>query len=109
MVCEATDKEAGVAFTDAFMQQLHRADTLLLTFLLLRQLQPLQYVARATTERSIMCVAQLCWDMPCSVALHRKAEKLVKAQSPSSSEKMHVYPKPRVIIFSTLLFCDSFC
>lgn len=72
------------------------ADMLLLTLPLLRQLQPLQYEARVTTQRSSAFILQLCWDTPCSVAifaLRGKAEKPAKAQSLSSSEEMHVYKK----------------
>ena len=74
----------------------YAVDMLPLTPLLLRQPQPLQHEASATTERSGVLDPQPCWDVPCSVgifALCGKAEKPVKAQSPSSSEKMHVYTK----------------
>lgn len=66
-----------------------------LTFLLLRQLQPLLYKARATTAKTLGCSFP-SWDVPCSLAIFApcgKAEKSAKAQSPSSSEKMHIYTK----------------
>ena len=96
MICAPTDKKAGVTFPDVFMHQLHSGHVAA-DF-------PLVKAAPATSirgkgdncERSGMLVPQLCWDMPCSVAIfapHGKAEKPAKAQSPSSSEKMHVYAK----------------
>lgn len=72
-----------------------------MTFLSLGLLQPLQYKTRATILRGLVHLApQLCWNVPCSGPIFApcgKAEKLAKAQSPSSSENMHVYKNQQLL------------
>lgn len=77
------------------MHQLHSGHVAP-TCLLLRQLQPLQYEARVTTERSGTLVSPAV--LGCAL-LHSylcspwESRETSQARSPSSLEKMHVYTK----------------
>lgn len=99
-------RRSGVAFTDALMHQLHSGHVAPIC-LLLRQLQPLRYEARVTTERSGMLVSPAV--LGCALLCGYLCSPWESRDQPSPKSifiredaRLH---KTRVIMFSTLLFC----
>lgn len=111
MICEPTDKEAGVTFTDAFMHQLHSgyvaADSSLV------KAAPTTLIRGKGDNSEVQCAHSpavlghtLLRSYLCSPWESRETSQSPKSIFLRGDARLQ---KTRVIIFSTLLFCDSSC